>query len=361
MEEKAMQNEVKRVFVDIHVIQSLPPSCVNRDDTGSPKSAFYGGVRRARVSSQCWKHAMREMFEETFDESELSERTLKIVEKVAEKICLIKDIDMEEAKKLAEKIINQAGISTKNYEAKALFFMSNKQAENLARMAIMDPLPSKKEVQAALNAGKGIEIALFGRMVADEPSLNSDASAQVAHAISTHKAENEYDYYTAIDDRLPEGQQGAGMIGTIEFNSSTLYRYATIAAHDLVNNLDDKAVAVKAIIEFIRAFVFSMPSGKQNTFANNTPPYALIVSIRQDQPINLVGAFETPVKAGEGGYLKKSVEALADYAKCLYDNFVEKPYRTYITSMNDLLNDLGENMDFSQLLNSTEQTINNLL
>jgi CRISPR system Cascade subunit CasC len=240
-----MSSRKNRFFVDIHVIQSLPPSCVNRDDTGSPKTAIYGGVRRARVSSQAWKHAMREMFKDYFSESELSERTKKIVEKVAEKILLLRDISEEEAMVLAEKVIKQAGISTKDSEAKALFFMSSKQADNLARMALMEPLPGKKDVQAALNAGNGVDIALFGRMVADEPALNADAAAQVAHAISTHKVENEYDYYTAMDDRAPEDQAGAGMIGTIEFNSATLYRYATVAAHDLKKNLGDPKAAAK--------------------------------------------------------------------------------------------------------------------
>lgn len=92
-----MKNLKNSLFVDVHVIQSLPPSCVNRDDTGSPKTAVYGGVRRARVSSQAWKHAMREMFKEYFSESELSERTKKIVEKVADQICSMSNISKEDA------------------------------------------------------------------------------------------------------------------------------------------------------------------------------------------------------------------------------------------------------------------------
>lgn len=356
-----MSNRKNRVFVDIHVIQSLPPSCVNRDDTGSPKTAVYGGVRRARVSSQSWKHAMREMFKEYFSESELSERTKKIVEKVADQIRSLRNIIKEDAMSLAEKIINQAGVSTKDSEAKALFFMSSKQAENMARMAVMDPLPGKKEVQAALNAGKGIDIALFGRMVADDPALNTDASAQVAHAISTHKVENEYDYFTAIDDRTPEDQAGAGMIGTIEFNSSTLYRYATVAAHDLKNNLGDANAVAKAVKEFIRAFICSMPTGKLNTFANGTPPYAVMVAFRRDQPVNLVGAFETPVKAGEGGYQGKSAKALADYAEIVYSSFFNEPKKTLITTIGNELSGLGEALELSELLKKTEQVVDSLL
>jgi CRISPR system Cascade subunit CasC len=356
-----MGNPKRRVFVDIHVIQSLPPSCVNRDDTGSPKTAMYGGVRRARVSSQAWKHAMRELFKEYFSESELSERTKKIVEKVADQIDLLGTFSKEDAIKKAEKIINQAGVSTKDLEAKALFFMSNKQAENLAHLALMNPLPSKKEVQAALNAGKGIDIALFGRMVADDPALNTDASAQVAHAISTHKVENEYDYFTAMDDRSPEDQAGAGMIGTVEFNSSTLYRYATVAAHELEQNLGDINATAKAIKEYIRAFVCSMPTGKLNTFANNTPPYAVMVAIRRDQPLSMAGAFETPIKASEGGYQEKSAKALADYASKIYSNFLSKPKDAFITSVGDELTGLGEPLQFTELLEKTEQIVDGYL
>ncbi len=352
-----MKNNKGRFFVDIHVIQSVPPSCVNRDDTGSPKTAVYGGIRRARVSSQSWKHAMREMFKDYFDENELSERTKKIVEKVADQICSMSKNSKEDAVILAEKIINQAGVSTKNSEAKALFFMSNKQAENLASMALINPLPGKKEVQAALNAGKGIDIALFGRMVADDPALNSDASAQVAHAISTHKVENEYDYFTAIDDRTPEDQTGAGMIGTVEFNSSTLYRYATIAAHDLKDNLGDAGATAKSVKEFIKAFVCSMPTGKVNTFANNTPPYAVMVAFRSDQPVNLVGAFETPIKAGEGGYLEKSAKSMAQYAQNIYSTFYSQPEKALISSIGQELKGLGDELPMDKLLEETEQMV----
>ncbi|NLB53939.1 MAG: type I-E CRISPR-associated protein Cas7/Cse4/CasC [Syntrophomonadaceae bacterium] len=354
-------NGKRKLFVDIHVIQSLPPSCVNRDDTGSPKTAIYGGVRRARVSSQAWKHAVREMFKSYFDESELGERTKKIVEKVAGQISNLSKLSEEETIKLAEKIINQAGIGTKDSEAKALFFMSNKQAENLAQMAIMDPLPGKKEVQQALNESNGVDISLFGRMVADDPALNTDASAQVAHAISTHRVENEYDYFTAMDDRSPEDQAGAGMIGTIEFNSSTLYRYATVAAHDLKKNLGDIDATKKAVKEFVRAFVCSMPTGKQNTFANVTPPYAVMVAFRSDQPVNLVGAFETPVRAGEGGYQKKSTEMLAKYTKNVYEKFLAVPEKVFVTAINDELAELGDSIEFSDLLNGTEETVSNYL
>lgn len=357
-----MENrKANRVFVDIHVIQSLPPSCVNRDDTGSPKTAVYGGVRRARVSSQAWKRAMRKLFGEYFYEEELSERTKKVVEKVAIQIQARSSSSIEDAMDLAEKIINRAGVSTEDYETKALFFMSHKQADSMAKLALTEPMPSKKETQKALNAGKGVEIALFGRMVAEAPDLNADASAQVAHAISTHRVENEYDYYTAMDDRAPENQPGAAMIDTIEYNSSTLYRYSTVAVHDLKISLCDVVATVKAVKEFVRGFVCSMPTGKLNTFANSTPPYAVMVAIRRDQPVNLVGAFEQPVKAGVRGYQGQSTKALAEYANAVYSSFLDAPEETFVVSLGDELDGLGDKMELHRLLDNVEQIVGNLL
>jgi CRISPR system Cascade subunit CasC len=340
--------KMKKVYVDFHVIQTVPPSCLNRDDTGSPKTAVYGGVRRARVSSQSWKRAMRLMFREHFDEAELGTRTKKIVDLVAGEI-MKKDRTKDEgsAKELAEKIINLAGVSTANNEAKALFFMSGKQAENLADLVLKNSRPSKKDAQTALNEGHGVDVALFGRMVADDPSLNTDASAQVAHSISTHKVENEYDYFTAVDDLAPEDNAGAGMIGTVEYNSATLYRYATVAAHELFTQLtEDETALEKAIAEFARAFITSMPTGKQNTFANRTLPDAVLVTIRSDQPVNFAGAFEKPVK-GEG-FVTASAEALKNYAEKLYGAFCGAPVKSYV--IGSYLEGLGEEVPLPQLL-----------
>jgi len=323
---------MNKVYVDFHVIQTVPPSCVNRDDTGSPKTAIYGGVRRARVSSQAWKRSMRLMFREHFAEKDLGTRTKKIVEMVAVAIGKKNpSISAEDAQTLAQKIINAAGVTTKDTEAKALFFMSGQQAENLAELAVNNPDASKKDAQAALNAGHGVDVALFGRMVADDPSLNADASAQVAHAISTHKVENEFDYFTAVDDRAPEDNAGAGMIGTVEYNSATLYRYATIAAHELFKQLaEDKEALAKAVNEFARAFIHSMPTGKQNTFANRTVPDAVLVCIRGDQPVNFAGAFEEPVKSRDEGFSKGSVQKLEQYAKDVYADFCGTPKKSYV-------------------------------
>ncbi|MCL2111326.1 MAG: type I-E CRISPR-associated protein Cas7/Cse4/CasC [Clostridiales bacterium] len=349
-----------KMYIDFHVIQTVPPSCVNRDDTGSPKTAVYGGVRRARVSSQSWKRAMREMFRENFDESELGVRTKRIVGLVQSEILKINpEKSDDDALKLAKKVINAAEVKTKDAEAKALFFMSAKQAENLARLALSGQF-GKKEAQEALKEGTGVDIALFGRMVAKPVSLSSDASAQVAHAISTHRVDNEYDYFTAVDDMAPEDNAGAGMIGTIEYNSSTLYRYATVAGHSLFEELSKSSEATaKAVKEFARAFITSMPTGKQNTFANRTLPDGVVVSIRADQPINLVGAFEMPIAAKEAGYSKESMVRLISYAEKTYGDYFGEPLHAWVIS--ESLSSLGEAVALPKLLEDLEAKVSAML
>ena len=335
---------MKKLFVDIHVIQSVPPSCLNRDDTGSPKTAIYGGVRRARVSSQAWKRAMRNTFKDNFNADELSYRTRSVFDIIADEIIkLDPSINHEDAFKKTTETIK---IKEKDGKAAALFFISNKQAKNVAAAIL-----NGGNVKSALKSSNGIEIALFGRMVADDADLNCDACSQVAHAISTHRTDTEYDYFTAVDDLAKETQDHAGgaHLGTIEFNSSTLYRYGTVAAHNLYKELNGETDALeKAITEFVRAFISSMPSGKQNTFAAFTPPSAVYVALRADTPVNLAGAFEKAVKAGGEGFSSSSIRRLNEYAQSVYADFVSEPSVSFIIGVG--LEELGDRVSLEQLL-----------
>ena len=234
-----------------------------------------------------------------------------------------------EAQQLAQKVLEAAGVKVKEDKEKlktgALFFISPGQIQALAEIALQpeDGKLDKAACQAALKTLPTVDLALFGRMVADDPCLNFDAAAQVAHAISTHAVENEYDYFTAVDDCAPEDNAGAGHLGTVEFNSSTLYRYATVNVEDLRKMLGQKTP--KAVRAFVDAFIRSMPTGKQNTFANWTRPDAVYVTVRKDQPINLAGAFEKPVRAGNTGYVDGSIRALVTYAQETYADFASAP------------------------------------
>ena len=315
----------KRLYVDFHILQTVPPSCINRDDTGSPKTAVYGGVLRARVSSQAWKHAMRTAFAENA-QLDVGKRTKKAAELVKEQILAL-DPALD-ADKLAKKALDNAGIKSDEKGTKALFFMSSAQAKALAELAV-EGAADKKQYRDALKAAPSMDMALFGRMVADDPSLNYDAAAQVAHSISTHAVQNEYDYFTAVDDCQAEDNAGAGHLGTVEYNSSTLYRYATVNVMELLDKKLSAEQAAETVRAFGEAFLFSMPTGKQNTFANRTLPDAVYVTIREDQPVNLCGAFERAVPRSVQGYAEPSKAALAQYAQQMYGSFAETPAQSF--------------------------------
>lgn len=308
-------------FIDIHVLQTVPSSNLNRDDTGSPKTATFGGIRRARVSSQAWKRATRRDFAAYLPETDRGLRTRRIMADLTRRIRSLDPSLAEDpaALELAKAVMTAANSKIKFKAARAkkaakggeeveptdpfdlsdyLIFISNQQLDKLAELAIggRDGSIDKTAARNALKLNNGIEVALFGRMVADDTSINVDASVQVAHAISTHAVETEYDYFTAVDDANAGDDPAAGMIGVIEFNSSTLYRYATINLDQLLENLGDVDVAVRAVEAFVRSFAVSMPTGKQNTFANATLPDAVVVQVRDRRPVNLVGAFEAPVR-----------------------------------------------------------------
>lgn len=321
------------VFVDIHVLQTLPPSNPNRDDTGAPKSATFGGVQRMRISSQAIKRATRQDFEGKIDDGNYGVRTKKIVELVARTITE-KRPDLEaESIELAEMGLKAIGFklteprgdkSDKELkEAGFLVFLSAKQIEHVADALISvaredDPVAAFKELKprSLVDTNYSIDIALFGRMVAEPNALNVDAACQVAHAIGVGAVEHEYDYYTAVDDekkRNDEADEGAGMIGTIEFASATVYRYATINVDLLRENLGDDAVADRAVELFVDSFVRSMPTGKVTTFANRTLPDAVLVQVRDDQPINMSGAFEEPIVAGQRGFAEPAIKRFVEF------------------------------------------------
>lgn len=207
---------------------------------------------------------------------------------------------------------------------------------------------AEKLAEEALKAAPAVDVALFGRMVADDPSLNFDAAAQVAHAISTHTVHNEYDYFTAVDDCAPEDNAGAGHLGTVEYQSATLYRYASVHVTELAEHLGERTP--DAVRAFVEAFIRSMPTGKINTFANHVVPNAVYVTVRCDQPINLVGAFEKPVVAGGNGYVKPSVEALVEHAQKLYRDFLGEPEYAFV--IGDGMEQLGEKMSLPVLLDA---------
>lgn len=192
-------------------------------------------------------------------------------------------------------------------------------------------------------------------MLADIPEKNQNAACQVAHAISTHAVEREFDYYTAIDDLKPDDTAGSDMIGTVEFNSACFYRYAVVDLEALNKNLhDDSELTNKSIRAFLEAFIISEPTGKQNSFAAHNPPEFIAISVRHNAgPRNLANAFETAVFPKKGESLtRKSADELVKKAKSLQSAFGGEDktflinlvgtnvngYGTVVASLEDLLN-----------------------
>jgi len=372
-------------YIDVHIVQNIPPSCVNRDDTGSPKSAIYGGVKRLRVSSQAWKHVTRSFFDAHLDREDLGTRTKRVVGILAKEIGRQAEDLENDAQKLAEEVFNAAKIklseprakkseeaSKKAKESGYLLFLSNRQIAQLAEMAVESARSGeeldKKEVKKIFKSENSIDVALFGRMVADDADLNVDAACQVAHAISTHAAENEFDFFTAVDDDKSRAEEredaGAGMMGTIEFSSATMYRYATVNLDLLHENLDDGEVTIRALSSFIEAFVKTMPTGKQNTFANRTLPSMVVVQVRDDQPVSLVGSFERPVlKSDTEGFVAKSVRKLVEHEKQLEEAFGVKPRHAFVVSLEDYegTESLGERVAFNVLTDRVRDVVESRL
>ncbi len=340
-------------YFDVHVLQTVPPSNVNRDDTGSPKTAIYGGVRRARVSSQAWKRATRMAFKERWGEERFGVRTTRVVRLVADAITASAP-HIADPQVHAEAVFTALGMKLdkprvrKGAEAtdadaaprsSYLMFLGRDQVEGLAQLAIRsvadDVKVTKKQVQEVLGQRHGVDVSLFGRMVADDKSINVDASVQVAHALSVHAVDPEFDYFTAVDDENVD-DSGAGMIGTVEFNSSTLYRYATINLDALRHNLVGDEMTVEAVTAFVEAFTTCMPTGKQNTFANRTLPDAVVVMERTTQPVNLVGAFETAITGDAGqGRIEAASEAFVAHAHAVDDAFGTSARSTFVVRVGE--------------------------
>lgn len=361
--------------IDIHVLQTVPPSNLNRDETGSPKTALYGGQRRARVSSQAWKRAVRTTFGEAIDSSELGVRTKRALELMEARILTrYPEMPSEEAVKRATDVLAKAGLKTKprrkakdaddstsseRDQTEYLMFFSAIQLEKLAELACQDSEVTAREAKAILKDDNSIDLALFGRMVANDGDLNVDAACQVAHAISTHAVSTEFDYYTAVDDENPEEDTGAGMIGTVEFNSSTLYRFATINVPALLDNLGDAEATARAVSAFVSTFAMSMPTGKQNTFANGTVPDCVVVMARDGRSVNLVGAFENAIKAGSDGYVRASASALASKAAAVDAMLGTGPVKTWVAAVDcgEQLASLGETVSLPQVAEGAAELV----
>jgi CRISPR system Cascade subunit CasC len=323
------------MFIELHMIQNFAPANLNRDDTNNPKDCEFGGVRRARISSQCIKRAIRTspVFAETTG-VDVGTRTKWLVDLLCRR--LAGEDQGEERKEEATAILTAfvpkyASKLDKGSEKTAvLLYLSSDETDNIVQTLRQnwESLADEKTrentvnqlVKTLVKAHKGQtsapDIALFGRMLAEQPELNLEAACQVAHAISTHRVTMEMDFFTAADDLNPEDTAGAAMMGFTGFDSACFYRYARVDWGQLVQNLnDDDGLSRRTVEGFLRAAVAAVPSGKQKGFAANNPPSLLLAVVRQDgMGWSLANAFERPVSArGSDGLVTPSVAALDTY------------------------------------------------
>ncbi len=342
--------------IECHILQNFPPHCLNRDDTNSPKDCEFGGVRRARISSQCFKRAVRDAFEQhqSFSPELRAVRTKRVVEQTVERL-LKKGRPQDQAinavvQLLAAVDLKVEGDAGNDSKTQYLLFLPERKLDQLAAIADehwealtaaaapaeTTPEPAKgkgkgkkggkpentlpKETKAAVeallkDARETPEIALFGRMIANSPDWNVEAACQVAQALSTHRVSMEFDFFTAVDDLKGDDTAGSDMMGTVQFNSACFYRYAVLDTDALQENLGgpQQAALCKSSVEaFLKAFVHALPTGKQNSMAAHTLPSLVLFTVREKgQPVSLANAFVKPIDPRGGSLEAQSQEALA--------------------------------------------------
>lgn len=318
--------------LEFHILQSFPVSCLNRDDMGAPKSVEIGGINRARVSSQCWKRAVRmQMHELGYP---IAKRTKLIVKTIADE-CIALGATQEQANVCGECTAQAFTKTVKDGISDTLFFISDSEAKGIAEAFKANNFEkmSDKEIQKitknTINAAHdGVDIALFGRMVANAADMNVEAAVSFAHAISIHEVNPEIDFFTAVDDCKAEDESGSAHMGSLEYNSATYYRYISLDLGQLAQTMKTEEIA-DAVKIFTSALFFAVPAARQATMAAATPWDYAIITLRKGQRMQL--SFTTPVKgkniAQDGMFeLKKRFED----NKALYGSMFGLQFQTEV-------------------------------
>ncbi|MEY4569607.1 MAG: hypothetical protein RLZZ398_1046 [Verrucomicrobiota bacterium] len=308
-------------LIELHILQSFPVSCLNRDDVGSPKSAVFGGVNRARLSSQSLKRAVRLLARsESPDFQGIRSRFLL---EPFTKALLAAGLDETAATEKA-KLICEAFSKVdakKPDQVTTAVYLSPGEIQQIAA-AVADGKEPKQAIKK-VDRLDAADIALFGRMVANDATLNVEGAAMFSHALSTHAASNEIDFFSSVDDLKGDAEDaGAGMIGTLEFNSATYYRYTAInlAQFACEKNLGKLSSDQRRTIlmDFIRATLIAVPGARQNSMNAATLPFE-VLGIRKEkgQPLQLANAFESPVKSNGKGLQATSLAAMKEHLESL--------------------------------------------
>lgn len=329
---------MKAAYIDVHALQALPYSNTNRDDLGSPKTVVFGGYERTRISSQSWKRVIRHEVEKRLGDPAV--RTRRLVGAVAEEL-RGRGWDDGPAEEAGRQVIVSAGMKLepkkKGQEDRArdtsvLFYLPRAAISELADVAsghaeaigeeMAKKKPSKQgvlpaeEVTQILKSRSGT-INLFGRMLAELPGGQVDGAIQFAHAFTVHGTAVETDFFTAVDDIPREDDHGSGHMNVGEFSSGTFYRYANINLAQLLDNLGgDEETARELVAQFLRAFITTVPTGKQNATGAQTVPELVHVSVRADRPVSYAAAFEEPIQSA-AGFTARAQTRMDSYAEQL--------------------------------------------
>ncbi|MBN2450790.1 MAG: type I-E CRISPR-associated protein Cas7/Cse4/CasC [Lentisphaeria bacterium] len=324
-------------LIELHILQSFPVSCLNRDDVGAPKTAVFGGCSRARISSQCLKRAIRNLARDQFPAARFGGSRSRLIIEPLRRHLLVEGLSEEAAgvysaqiadllAGLDEKTVDKTGKAKegKTPRVSTLIFLSPAEMEALAadvaQRVTSDPKAkldarTLAKVCNSVPLSDAADIAIFGRMVASDHSLTVEGAGMFSHALSTHKAGNDLDFFSAVDDeKLKEEDAGAGHTNTLEFTSACYYRYAGLnldlladSEHLIALSVEERRGVVDA---FLRTTVLAVPGARKNSMnANTLPAYVLGVAKEKGQPVQLVNAFEKPVRSGDG-LLDASVAAL---------------------------------------------------
>lgn len=334
------------MLIEVHMLKNYAPANLNRDDTGSPKSCVFGGVTRGRISSQCIKRNVRQSELFIKDCGDFGMRTRKLPQLVADELKKrgVSEDWITAAIKKVTGFGNKDGKENEDEITAQIMFITPEEVR-IAADCIGEVIKESKDVKVfekfkakdiqAMMSKAGIrpmtlDIALFGRMVTSDAFRDVEASLQMAHAISTNRLEREFDYYTAVDDLVSnEGEEdsGAGMIGDTEFNSNCYYMYHNLDLDQLLKNLDGsenaKEVAKQSAKVFLRAFAYTSPSGKQNSFAAHQLPSVICVEFKEEKiPVSYANAFLIPAKPSMGKDLVcDSIEKLVLHINNIQDCF----------------------------------------
>lgn len=344
-------------FIQLHLLTSYPPSNLNRDDLGRPKTAVLGGARRLRISSQSLKRAWRtsDLFQQALA-GHVGTRTKAMGTEVfkALKAGGVPDKAARAAATRISGVFGKPKTARKGEEDTGARIEIEQLAhfspeERAAIDALVETLvaekrePTDEELKLLKKDHSAVDIALFGRMLADAPDYNVEAAAQVAHAVTVHATEVEDDYFSAVDDlNTGEGDRGAGHIGEAEFAAGLFYLYLCIDRDLLAENLGgDEELTRKALHSLVEAAAKVPPSGKQASFASRAYASYVLAEKGRQQPRSLCVAFLKPVQGGD--FLSEAVRRLGETREsfdAVYGATVESVYEVDAARGNGRFDDL---------------------